>query len=145
VKKFIVVGAGSAAIAAAAASTALFGAGIAAAAPDVVGMEWGDAQSTIEDEGGTPVVAVRYGSHAESDECLVTGAWDAPFMRDVGDAFEHADSEVLVALNCDGSYASAVNPGPSALSPEARAAKAAEEEAAAAEEEELAEVSTPDE
>ena len=36
----------------------LFGAGIASAAPDVVGMTYGDAVSAIEDDGGTAKIAV---------------------------------------------------------------------------------------
>jgi hypothetical protein len=145
VKKLIVVGAGSAAVAAAAISTALLGSGIAAAAPDVVGQTYADASTAIEDEGGTAVVAVRTGDKLEQDECVVTNAWDAPFMRDVGDAFEHADSEVMLSLNCAGGYATATNPGASIMSPAGREAKAAADEAAAAEEEELEEVSTPEE
>jgi hypothetical protein len=145
VKKLIVLGAGSIAGAAAAISTALLGSGIAAAAPDVVGQTYADASTAIEDEGGTAVVAVRTGDKLEQDECVVTNAWDAPFMRDVGDAFEHADSEVMLSLNCAGGYATATNPGASIMSPAGREAKAAADEAAAAEEEELEEVSTPEE
>jgi hypothetical protein len=126
-------------------SVALFGSGLAAAAPDVVGQPYSDAVTAIEEEGGTAVVAVRAGDKLPQDECIVTNAWDAPFMRDVGDAFEHADSEVMLALNCAGGYATATNPGASLASPMGREAKAAADEAAAAEEQELAEVSTPDE
>jgi hypothetical protein len=129
-------------------SVALFGSGVAAAAPDVVGQPYSDAASAIEEEGGTAVVAVRTGDKLPEDECIVTNAWDAPFVRDLvyeDTAFAHADSEVMVALNCAGGYATATNPGASLLSPAGREAKAAADEAAAAEEQELAEVSTPDE
>jgi hypothetical protein len=145
VNKLIVLCAGSAAVAATGAAAALLGSGIAAAAPDVVGQTYADATSAIEDEGGTAVVGVRTGDKLEQDECIVTGAWDAPFMRDVGDAFEHADSEVMLSLNCSGGYATATNPGASLQSPAGREAKAAADEAAAAEQEELEAVSTPDE
>ncbi|KWX24691.1 MULTISPECIES: hypothetical protein [Mycolicibacterium] len=141
-KKLVVAGAG-AAIAFGAAG--LFGAGIAAAAPDVVGQTYEDAASAIEDDGGEPKVAVTVGSKLSQDECVVTNAWDAPFVRDAGDEYEHADGEVMLSLNCDGGYASATNPGASLASPAGREAKAAADEAAAAEEEELAEASTPDE
>jgi hypothetical protein len=124
----------------AASSLALFGSGVATAAPDVVGQPYSDAVTAIEDEGGTAVVAVRTGDKLPQDECVVTNAWDAPFLRDIGDAFEHADSEVMLSLNCAGGYATATNPGASLLSPAGREAKAAAEEAAAAEEEELAAV-----
>ncbi len=146
-KKLIVFGAGTA-VAAAASAAALFGAGVAAAAPDVVGMQYADAVATISDEGATPVIASRFGSHPNVDECLVVDAWDASFLR-IDSA---AEDQVQVALNCNGGYATAHNPGPSAASPEAKASKAAEEEqkkaeeeAASQEEEELANPEIPDE
>jgi hypothetical protein len=129
-------------------SLALFGSGVAAAAPDVVGQPYSDAASAIEEEGGTAVVAVRTGDKLPEEECIVTNAWDAPFVRDLvyeDTAFSHAEGEVMVALNCAGEYATATNPGASLLSPAGREAKAAADEAAAAEEEELAGASTPDE
>ena len=48
----------------------------------------------------------------------------------------HVDSqgEFILALNCNGEYATATNPGASLASPEGREAKAAADEAAAAEE-----------
>ena len=55
-KKLIVFGAGPA-VAAVAASAALFGAGTAAAAPDVVGQTYSDAQEAIEEDGGSATVA----------------------------------------------------------------------------------------
>jgi hypothetical protein len=138
---------GSGTLIAAAGSAALFGAGVAAAAPDVVGQPYADAVTAIEEEGGTAVVAVRTGDKLPQDECIVTNAWDAPFVRDLvyeDTAFAHAEGEVMVSLNCAGDFATATNPGASLLSPAGREAKAAaEEEAAAAEEEELEEVSTP--
>ena len=145
--RFSILGGG--ALVAASASMALFGSGVACAAPDVVGQTYADAVTAIEDEGGTAVVAARVGDKLEQDECIITNAWDAPFLRDVGDAFEHADSEVMLSLNCAGAYATATNPGASVLNPAGREAKAAADEAAAqaAAEEEAAleEVSTPDE
>lgn len=144
-KKLIVLGAGAAVAASAAVSSLLFGAGVAAAAPDVVGQTYSDAATAIEDDGGTPKVAVTVGSKLSQDDCIVTNAWDAPFMRDDGGEFAHADGEVMVALNCDGGHATATSPGASVASPAGREAKAAADEAAAAEEEELAGASTPDE
>ncbi len=127
--------------AAATASAALFGAGIAGAAPDVVGDTYSDASSTIEQSGGTAVVATRTGSGADTGDCIVTNAWDASFVRDG----ESASGEVMVALNCNGDVASAGKPGNSAASPAGREAKAAQDEADAAEQQELEAVSTPDE
>ena len=145
-KKLIVFGAGPA-VAAVAASAALFGAGTAAAAPDVVGDTYSDAQQAIEDGGGTATIASRVGDKLEEGDCIVTNAWDASFLR-IDSA---ADGQVNVALNCDGAYATATNPGTSVQDPLGRAAKAkadeeaakAEKEAAAQEEQQLAEASTP--
>ena len=142
-KRPIVFVAGSAV--AAAAGVPLFGAGVAAAQPDVVGMQYGDAVSEIQNGGGTAVIASRFGSHPNIDECLVTNAWNAPFLR----IDSSSSGQVNVALNCNGGYATAVNPGPSAASPQGKASKAAEEEqqaqedAANQEEQELAEAATP--
>ncbi|MCV7064962.1 hypothetical protein [Mycolicibacterium houstonense] len=141
-RKLVVAGAGTA-IALSAAG--LFGAGIAAAAPDVVGETYADAASAIEDDGGEAKVAVTVGSKLSQDECVVTNAWDAPFVRDAGDEYTHAEDEVMLSLNCDGGYASATHSGASLASPAGREAKKAADEAAAAEEAELAEASTPDE
>lgn len=131
----------------ASASVALFGSGVAAAAPDVVGQPYSDAAAAIEEEGSTAFIAVTVGGSLPQDECIVTNAWDAPFIRPMTDDvyYEQAQGEVMLALNCAGGYATATNPGASLLSPAGREAKAAADEAAAAEEQELAEVSTPDE
>lgn len=140
-KKLIVVLGAGPAVGAAAASAALFGAGVAAAAPDVVGETYSDAVEAIEDDGGTVRVAARVGDKLDQGDCVVAGVWDASFLRiDTTD-----EGEVMLALNCAGGYATATNPGPSLASPAGREAKAAAAEAAAAEEEELAAVSTPDE
>ena len=142
--KLVVVGAG-AAMATGAAVSLLFGAATAAAAPNVVGMTYADASDVIDDSGADAKVAVTVGSKMSQDDCIVTEAWDAPFVRDTGDEYEHADGEVMVALNCDGGHATAKNPGASVASPAGREHKAAADAAKAAEESELAEVSTPDE
>jgi hypothetical protein len=131
--------AGGAVVAATAVLAALFGAGIAGAAPDVVGETYNDASTAIERAGGTAVIATRVGSGADEGECIVTNAWDAPFIRDGSSA----NGEVMVALNCNSDLASAGTPGNSAASPAGREAKAAQDEAEAAEEQELEEVSTP--
>ncbi|MFI5510143.1 hypothetical protein ACIA48_21970 [Mycobacterium sp. NPDC051804] len=140
-KKLIVLGAGSV-FAVAAASSLLFGAGIAAAAPDVVGDKYSDAEEAIKDGGGTAVVASRFGDKLDEGDCIVTNAWDASFLRiDSSD-----DSQVNVVLNCSGAYATATNPGASTQNPLGREAKSqAEEEAAQQEEEELAAPETPGE
>jgi hypothetical protein len=121
-----------------AASVALLGAGTAAAAPDVVGMTYADAANEIDSSHSKAVVAARVGDKLEKDDCIVTNAWDAPFVRDDGGVATHASREVMLSLNCNGRYATATKPGASLLSPEGREAKAA-----AAEEQRLAEASTP--
>ncbi len=149
--KKLVIGAGTA-VAAGAAVTMVFGAGVAAAAPDVVGWTYSDASSAISNSGSSAKVAVTVGSKLSQDECIVTNAWDAPFVRDGN----HASGEVMVALNCEGGHATANHPGASVASPAGRQDKAAEDLEAAkqayaeqqaqlAEQSELTEVSTPDE
>ena len=86
----------------------LFGAGIASAAPDVVGMTYGDAVSAIEEDGGTSKIAVTVGDRQDAmGDCLVTNATDAPFVRDSEGEFGHADGEVLLTLNCNRGAATA--------------------------------------
>jgi hypothetical protein len=110
----------------------LFGAGTASAAPDVVGMTYGDAVTKIEDGGGTAKIAVTVGDRQDAmGDCLVTSATDAPFVRDSGGSFGHADSEVLLALNCNRGAATATTPGASAASPEGKDFTAKAEAAAA--------------
>ena len=128
-KKIIV----SAGIGAAGVALGLFGAGIASAAPDVVGMTYGDAVSAIEEGGGSAKISVTVGDRQDAmGDCLVTNATDAPFMRDLGGEFGHADGEVLLTLNCNRGAATAGVPGASAASPDGRAFTAKAEEAAAA-------------
>ena len=148
--KKLVVGAGT--VVAGAAVALLSGAGVAAAAPDVVGYTYSDASSAIENSGSSAKVAVSVGSKLSQGECIVTNAWDAPFVRGGGGG----GGEVMVALNCEGDHATANHPGASVASPAGRQAKAAddlaeakqayaEQQAQLAEQEALAEASTPDE
>ena len=134
------------AVGAIALSTALFGAGVAAAG-DYDGQTYADAAAAIEESGGTPVVVTRVGDQLPQDECLVMNSQDHSFLRDdPEDVYMlSVTDEVRLNLNCAGGFATATDPGSSLASPAGRAAKAAAEEAAAAEEQELAEASTPDE
>lgn len=125
-----------------AASAVLLGAGIASAAPSVVGMKYSDALEEIENAGGKAVVASRVGDKLDLDDCIVTNIWDSSFLR----ISEADESEMSVALNCAGEYATATNPGASVANPLGRAAKSkAEEEAASEEQQELEAPVTPDE
>ena len=126
------------------------GAGAAGAVPDVVDRPYKDAKAMIQQSGAAPVVATRTGHGADEDKCLVTNAWDAPYLRPGirGRMFSNndLDPQVFVALNCNGELAAAGSPGNSAASPVGREAKSeAEEEAANQEEQELAEAATPNE
>lgn len=134
---------GVGAAASAAAAMALFG--TATASADYVGETYADASEAMDEDGVTPIIATRVGDTLEEDDCIVTGAWNAPFVRDAGDEFVWAEDEMLVSLNCAGDYASATNPGASLGSPAGREAKKAADEAAAEEEAALEEASTPDE
>ncbi len=135
----MMLGLGAVVAAASASAVALFGAGTAAAAPDVVGQPYSDAVDAIESGGNSAVVATRVGDKLDEGDCIVVNAWDQSFLR-----IDSSGSHVSVALNCAGEYATATNPGASVASPLGRVAKSkAEEEASDAEEQELAEVSTP--
>ncbi len=117
---------------------AMFGAGISSAStsgpPDVVGMTYGDAVSKIEDGGGTAKIQVTVGDRQDSmGDCLVTNATNAPFVEDSDGAFQHVDSVVLLALNCDRGVATATTPGASLGSPAGRDFQAKAEKAAEAE------------
>ena len=128
-KKIIV----SAGIGAAGVALGLFGAGVASAAPDVVGMTYGDAVSAIEEDGGSAKISVTVGDRQDAmGDCLVTNAVDAPFTRYNDGEAAHADGEVLLALNCTRGAATATTPGASMASSEGRAFQAKAEEAAAA-------------
>lgn len=126
---------------------AVVGAGVAQAAPDVVGQTYSDAVTAIEDGGGTAHVAVTVGSRLPRDECVVTSAWTVrQLVPQTSDTYyEYKEDVTQVALNCDGDHATETHPGASIASPAGREAKAAEDEAAAAEQEPIAEASTPDE
>ncbi|OBG19189.1 hypothetical protein A5765_02835 [Mycolicibacterium celeriflavum] len=136
---------GIGAMALAAAALALFGTATATA-DDYVGKTYADASDAMDEEGLDPIVATRVGDKLEDDDCIVVAAWEPPFLRGVGDGFEHSEDEMLVSLNCAGPFATATKPGASVANPIGRAAKSeAEEEAAEQEEEELEAPVTPDE
>lgn len=120
---------GGAAVIACSAAIPILGAGTAAAAPDVVGQKYSDAVSAIEGAGGTVKVGVRVGGSLPQDDCIVTSATDASYTRPgTSDVYyEKASDEVVLALNCNGGYATANHPGNSVGSPQGRDAKDEEE------------------
>ena len=102
------------------AATLSVGAGIAAAAPDVVGQTYNDAKQTIQAQGSAVIIATRTGGLAETDKCIVTNAWNKPSVTLPREAPD--PNTVWVALNCNAAVASAGSPGNSAASPEGRQA-----------------------
>ena len=100
------------------------GAGVAAAAPDVVGQTYRDAKSTIQEQGASVVIATRTGGSPDTDKCIVTNAWDKPSVTQPRKA---AGTEVLVALSCNAAIAGPGSPGNSAASQEGREALIAQE------------------
>jgi hypothetical protein len=106
------------------AATISLSAGVAVAAPDVVGQTYADAKNTIQSSGSAVVIATRTGGSSNLDKCTVTNAWDKPRVNQARQA--PGPGEVLVALNCNAAVASAGSAGPSAASPEGREALAAE-------------------
>jgi hypothetical protein len=111
--KFIVVAA------AVGAASAIFGAGVASAEPDLTGMTYTDAKSAIQNMGATAQVSARVGDRLSEGDCLVTGHTRSAVPPQ---GFPGAGSNIVrVALDCNGDVASATNPGYSAASPEGRA------------------------
>ena len=101
------------------AATISVGAGIAGAAPDVVGQSYKDAKNNIQASGSAVVIATKTGGLAELDDCIVTQAWDKPSVTPPRKA---PKSEVWVALSCNAAIATPGAPGNSAASPEGRQA-----------------------
>ena len=96
----------------------------AGSAPNVTGQKYSDATSAISGAGLRPVVSTTIGDQKAWPDCLVTNQQErtvAPPENSAGSA----TTELLVALNCDSTAASATSPGYSAASPEAKAIKAA--------------------
>jgi hypothetical protein len=100
-------------------------AGVAAAAPDVVGQTYRDAKSTIQGQGSAVVIATRTGGLADVDQCIVTNAWNKPSMSQARHA--PGPNEVLVALSCNAAVAGPGVPGNSAASPAGRQAITSQE------------------
>jgi hypothetical protein len=105
--------------AAALASVALFGSGVAQAADPLIGKTYADASSTISKWNASAVIATVSGDKKATDDCIVTSWHKSMFLDSSGDG---PSAEVLVNLNCNGSVATAGTPGNSAASPEGRQA-----------------------
>jgi hypothetical protein len=117
-----VLGVGGAA--AALAALAISGSGVAAAATDVTGQKYSDAQSALSSAGLKPVVETVVGDQKAWPDCVVTRAQKRT-VQPPENSGGSATNEMLVSLNCEAGIATATTPGNSAASPEGRAAAAA--------------------
>jgi beta-lactam-binding protein with PASTA domain len=102
------------------AATLSVGAGVAVAAPDVLGQTYRDAKNTIQSQGSAVVIATRTGGSADIDKCIVTNAWGKPSVDQPRQA--SGPNEVWLALSCNAAVAGPGTPGNSAASPAGRQA-----------------------
>jgi len=112
------------AVAAALAALAISGTGVAAAATDVTGQKYSDAQGALSSAGLKPVVETVVGDQKAWPDCVVTRAQKRT-VQPPENSGGSATNEMLVSLNCEAGIATATTPGNSAASPEGRAAAAA--------------------
>jgi hypothetical protein len=117
----LVLGAGAVA---ALAALGFSGTGVAAAATDVTGQKYSDAQSALSSAGFKPVVESTVGDQKAWPDCVVTRTQKRT-VQPPANSSGSATNEMLVSLNCDAGVASATSPGNSAASPEGKAAAAA--------------------
>jgi hypothetical protein len=115
---------GAGATAAAIAALGLAGSGVAAAATDVTGQKYSDAQSALNSAGFKPVVSTIMGDQKSLSDCVVTRTQQRT-VQPPANSSGSATKEMLVSLNCEASVASATQAGNSAASPEGKAAIAA--------------------
>src|SRR4051794_6960207 len=110
--------------AAALAALAISASGAAAAATDVTGQKYSDAQSALNSAGLKPVVETVVGDQKAWPDCVVTRAQKRT-VQPPENSSGSATNEMLLSLNCEAGIATATTPGNSAASPEGRAAAAA--------------------
>jgi hypothetical protein len=106
------------------AALAISGSGVAAAATDVTGQKYSDAQSSLSSAGLKPVVQTVVGDQEAWPDCVVTRAQKRT-VQPPENSSGSASNEMLVSLNCEAGIATATKPGNSAASPEGKAAAAA--------------------
>jgi hypothetical protein len=106
------------------AALAISGSGVAAAATDVTGQKYSDAQSSLSSAGLKPVVQTVVGDQEAWPDCVVTRAQKRT-VQPPENSSGSASNEMLVSLNCEAGIATATTPGNSAASPEGKAAAAA--------------------
>jgi hypothetical protein len=115
---------GLGAITMALAGLAISGGGVAAAATDVTGQKYSDAQSSLSSAGFKPVVDTVVGDQKSWPDCVVTRTQKRT-VQPPENSSGSATNEMLVSLNCEAGVATATTPGNSAASPEGKAAIAA--------------------
>jgi len=115
---------GMSAVAVTLAGLAISGSGVAAAATDVTGQKYSDAQSSLSSAGFKPVVDTVVGDQKSWPDCVVTRAQKRT-VQPPANSSGSATNEMLVSLNCEAGVATATSPGNSAASPEGKAAIAA--------------------
>ncbi|AMO63760.1 Uncharacterised protein [Mycolicibacterium phlei] len=98
-----------------------------AAADGYTGETYGDAVAQLSEAGETAIISSRTGDALPEDECVVTHAQKASWLK--GDDFSHVTDTVLLDLNCNAPVATAKTPGNSAASPQGRAALKASKQA----------------
>jgi beta-lactam-binding protein with PASTA domain len=101
------------------ASLALASAGVASAAPSVVGMTYDKAKEAVSNAGLSAEISTSTGTALQQGDCVVV----SQALR-AASTFGHESTpaKVLLSLNCNAVVASAGKPGNSAASPEGRAA-----------------------
>ncbi len=122
--KLLVLSAG--AVAAAGASLFAFGTGLAAA-QDVVGMTYADAQSELSSAGSTAILGTVVGDKLPLEECFVVSTSSPTFIDQGGSP---RSGEIRLNLSCYPQPATAHNPGFSAGNnqPDAQAVRDAVEQ-----------------
>ena len=110
---------GAAAVGAAMALAALFGACTAAAINEYDGQTYADAANAISQSGGTAKIASKVGSFLPTNSCIVTGSRNASFLDSSGN---NPGGQVLLDLNCNYMFALPGVPGNSHASQEGKAA-----------------------
>jgi hypothetical protein len=120
-QKLIALAAGAAAVACA--SMAMLSPGVAAAAPDVVGMTYSDAKAAFSQANLTPTVATTVGDRLSLNDCYVVSTTQATFLDQTTGSSN--DNQIQVNLNCYPKAATGLNPGFSAgnYAPDAQAVR----------------------
>jgi hypothetical protein len=97
---------------------AVASAGVANAAPIVVGMTYDKASAAVSNAGLTAVVSTSTGTELQQSDCIVVNQVLRPAT-----SFSQSSTTMLLSLNCNAAIASATQSGNSAASPDGQKAK----------------------